>query len=199
MHIASGVPTSPNCDLEGAVGVEHLDALVAGVGHVDVALGVDGERLDAVELTRLGAGGAPVLDEAAVLVELGDAVVGADAVGDVDVAGRVPRHVGRTVEAGTGRALAGLERPAPPAPHRLARAPGPAPAPARPPPAAGTWPGRTAGPPPAAAAAARRSFRACVRAPARRGLRCRTSPPGWRRRRWSRRCPADRCAGRWRR
>ena len=47
-------------------------------------------RLDAVELARARAGRAPVRDELAVLVELGDAVVGADAVGDVDVAGACP-------------------------------------------------------------------------------------------------------------
>ena len=35
---SSGVPTLPNSRLERAVGVEHLDALVAGVGDVDVAL-----------------------------------------------------------------------------------------------------------------------------------------------------------------
>ena len=43
MHIVSGVPTLPNSRLELAVAVEHLDALVAGVGDVDVALRVDGD------------------------------------------------------------------------------------------------------------------------------------------------------------
>ena len=50
MHIASGVPMLRELRLEGAVAVEHLDALVAGVGDVDVALRVDRERLHAVEL-----------------------------------------------------------------------------------------------------------------------------------------------------
>ena len=89
-------------------------------------------------------------DEPAVLVELGDAVVGADAVGDIDVAGLVPRHIGRTGEAGSGDAgarraptLAAADPPPPPrraaaappadqrAPHQQ---PAPPPAPAPPPP-----------------------------------------------------------------
>ena len=75
MHIASGVPTLPNSDLNVPSRVEHLDPLVAGVGDVDVALRVDRDRLHAVELPWPGAGRSPVLDEAAVLVELRDAVV----------------------------------------------------------------------------------------------------------------------------
>ncbi len=99
MHIVSGVPTLPNSRLELAVAVEDLDALVAGIGDVDIALRVD----TAIAFTPRnwpgpGAGRSPLRDELAVLVELGDAVVGADAVGDVDVAGLVPRHVGRTAE-----------------------------------------------------------------------------------------------------
>ena len=58
-------------------------------------------RLHAVELALARAGRSPLREEAAVLVELGDAVVRADAVGDVDVAGAIPRDVGRTAEAGT--------------------------------------------------------------------------------------------------
>src|SRR6187551_2126222 len=46
-------------------------------------------------------------DEAAVLVELRDAIVGADAVGHVDVAGAIAGHVGRLTEARSGRAGAG--------------------------------------------------------------------------------------------
>ena len=76
--------------------------LLPEVRRVDVALRVDGQRLHAVELPRLGSGGAPLPDELAVLVELGDAVGGAHAVGDVDVAGAIPRHVGRLAERGPG-------------------------------------------------------------------------------------------------
>ena len=93
--------------LERAVAIEHLHALVAHVGHVDVAARVDGNRFQAAELARRTAGGAPLADEAPLLVELGHAVVGAKPVGDVDVAGGVPRHVGGTAERGPGRALAG--------------------------------------------------------------------------------------------
>ena len=45
-------------------------------------------------------------EEAAVLVELRDAIVVADAVGDVDVAGAIPRDVCRTLEARTRNARA---------------------------------------------------------------------------------------------
>ena len=54
--------------------------------------------LHAVELPRLGSGGPPLPDELAVLVELGDAVGGTHAVGDVDVAGAIPRDVARLAE-----------------------------------------------------------------------------------------------------
>src|SRR5262249_9198792 len=52
-------------------------------------------------------GGSPLADEPAVLVELGDAIVVADAVGDVDVAGAIPRDVGRPVERRAGNSRAG--------------------------------------------------------------------------------------------
>src|SRR5260370_11568271 len=50
--------------LEGAIAVEHLDALIAGVGDIDVALRVDRDRAGGgAELARLGALRAPRLDE----------------------------------------------------------------------------------------------------------------------------------------
>src|SRR5207237_10738556 len=82
------------------VGVEDLNALVARVGDVDVAARVDGEALHSGELTVLGSGRSPLLEELAVLVEFRDAVVRADPVCDVDVARAVPRDVGRTAERG---------------------------------------------------------------------------------------------------
>src|SRR5687767_15151990 len=85
--------------LERAFRVEHLDSLVAGVGDVDVALRIDGNRFHAVELALAGARRSPVLDEASVLVQLGHAVVRAHAVGDVDVAGAIPGDIRGAVEA----------------------------------------------------------------------------------------------------
>src|SRR5207248_3095742 len=100
--------------LERAVVIEHLDALVAAVGGVDVALGINGDAVDAGELTGGAAALAPLLDEHAVLRELGDARVAA-AVGDEDVALRIPRDVGRSIEdvllrAGSRRPAGRLQR-----------------------------------------------------------------------------------------
>src|SRR4249920_928210 len=86
--------------LEVPVGVEHLDAFVADVSHVDVALRVDSQALHPGELAVPRPGRSPLLDEVAALVELGDAVRVADAVRDVDVAGPIPRDIGRAVERG---------------------------------------------------------------------------------------------------
>src|SRR5439155_4813408 len=91
--------------LRRAVAVEHLNALVAGVGDVHVALRVERDPAQRVELPDLGAALAPRLDEVAVLVEFRDArVAGADrdAVGDVDVAVLVPRDAARAHEAVAG-------------------------------------------------------------------------------------------------
>src|SRR5262245_34897660 len=85
--------------LERAFAVEDLDAVVAGVGHVDVACRIAGDAADLVELPLSRSGLAPRLHEVPFLGELRDAVVGAEAVGDVDVAGAIPRHVRRAVEA----------------------------------------------------------------------------------------------------
>src|SRR5262249_46186549 len=93
--------------LHVAVAVEYLDPLVAGVGDVDVALGVEDDAADGAELAGLAAARSPGLDEVAVLVELRHARVadpGVRAVGDVDVAGLVPRDVGGAVEAVAGNA-----------------------------------------------------------------------------------------------
>ena len=59
MQIAGGVPTFGDLRLEVAVAVEHLDALVAGVGDVDVALRVDRDAVQRVELPGLGAASGP--------------------------------------------------------------------------------------------------------------------------------------------
>src|SRR5262245_47099300 len=96
--------------LHRAVAVEHLDPLVAGVRDVDVALGVERDAVERAELTRLAAAESPRLDEMSILVELRDARVAArrrDAVGDVDVAGAIPRNVSGTDEAVAGNAGSG--------------------------------------------------------------------------------------------
>src|SRR5438128_1040389 len=74
----------------------------AVVGDIDVALGVEDDAPQRVELARRGAAETPRLEIVSVLVELGDARIAAavsDAVGDVDVAGAVPPYVGRSREA----------------------------------------------------------------------------------------------------
>ena len=95
--------------LEVAVGIEHLHALVAFIGNVHVALCIDGDAVDDVELPLAGATRAPVFHPLAVLVVLGHAGV-AIAVGHIDVALRVPRHVGGPVEGFTGRSRTGQRR-----------------------------------------------------------------------------------------
>src|SRR5262245_39708382 len=84
--------------LEVAVGVEHLDAPVACVSNVDEALRVYRDAARLAELTVRGPGLSPRSNELPVLVELRHAVVVAESVGDVDVAGGVPRDIGRTIE-----------------------------------------------------------------------------------------------------
>src|SRR5262249_21909461 len=79
---------------------------VAGIGRVDVALRVDGDAVDAGELAGRGAFLSPRLDEHPVFREFRDARV-APAVGDEDVALRVPRHVGGTIEDVLGRTGSG--------------------------------------------------------------------------------------------
>ena len=83
---------------ELAVAVEHLDAPVAAVGDIDIALGVGADAVRRAELARLAAAVAPGLHPVAVLVDLGDARIDV-AVADIGVARRVPGHVGRLTEA----------------------------------------------------------------------------------------------------
>src|SRR5579862_1786871 len=88
------------CDLrlERAIVIEDLDALVAAVGDVDVALSIDSDAVRRIELAVLRAFGAPGLEERSVLRELGDASI-AVAVGDEDVASGIEGDVSRTIEA----------------------------------------------------------------------------------------------------
>ena len=83
--------------LERAVVVEHLNPLIAHVGDVDVAAGIDGDGVGSIELALFGPGRPPGLDELPGLVELGDAGV-AVTVRDENVAGSVPGHIGGLVE-----------------------------------------------------------------------------------------------------
>src|SRR5204863_3362150 len=92
--------------LETTVAIEHLDALVALVGHIDHTLAVDCNAVDDVELSLPTSARTPVPDPLAVFVVLRHARV-AIAVGDIDVACPIPRDVGRTREAFAGRSCAG--------------------------------------------------------------------------------------------
>ena len=80
---------------ETAAAVEHLDPVIAQVGHVHVPVAVHGDAGGPVELAIAVAGAAELVDEAALGVELLHAVVAP--VDDVHVANRVhgnaPRHV----------------------------------------------------------------------------------------------------------
>src|SRR4051794_9668073 len=82
-----------------AVGVEHLDALVVAVSHIQQSLGVDRDRMRDVELPRAGPLLAPRLDEVAVLVELDDLGLAAPmALDHENLALRPERHVVGFVE-----------------------------------------------------------------------------------------------------
>src|SRR5262249_13376638 len=59
--------------LEAAFRIEYLDTLVFPVAHVNVVLGVDGNRVRQVELPWLGPSLASRLDKLSILVELRDA------------------------------------------------------------------------------------------------------------------------------
>src|SRR5712671_4314644 len=92
-----GISEIADLRLEGAVVVEDLDAVVVAVGDIDIALRVNRNAADIVELALAGALLAPAFDEFAVLVEFGDARI-ALAVGDENVALGIPGDIGRTVE-----------------------------------------------------------------------------------------------------
>src|SRR5439155_18918781 len=83
---------------ERAFAVENLDAVVAGIGDVDVPGRVAGDAADAIELTRSRSGLPPRLHEVPVLGELRDAVVRTESIGHIDVACPVPGDVRGPVE-----------------------------------------------------------------------------------------------------
>src|SRR5258706_5081500 len=78
--------------------VEHLHARVAAVADIYQALGVNRDRVRRIELTGGAAPAADVSDESAALVVLHDARVHV-AVGDEDVALRIPSDIGLAPEA----------------------------------------------------------------------------------------------------
>src|SRR5437868_12500360 len=63
---------------EHAVGGEDLDAVVAGVGQVEIAVRPERHSADTGELADLRAGAAPAFDELPLGIELGDALVVAE-------------------------------------------------------------------------------------------------------------------------
>ncbi len=94
MQIAAGAPIPVNLRLEIPVAVEDLNPLVSRIGHVNVPLRIERDPAHRIELALHRAARSPGLDELAVLVELRHARI-AEAIGYVDVARRVPRHVRR--------------------------------------------------------------------------------------------------------
>src|ERR1700677_3483388 len=76
-----------------SIGIENLDAPVAAIGHVDVALRIGRDAVRRIELAGAAAGSAPLFHPVAILVELGDARVNI-AIADEDVALRVPGDIG---------------------------------------------------------------------------------------------------------
>ena len=90
--------------LEAAIRIENLNASIAAVGHVDVALAID---LHVVWISKLAWAGpvrSPGLDPVSVLVHLGDARIDV-AVANIDVVFCVLRHIGRPVIQPINRAL----------------------------------------------------------------------------------------------
>src|SRR5262249_46132539 len=75
--------------LEGAIGVEHLDAVVVKIADVNVALRIGGDAVHEVELAGTFAALPPRLHPVAILVVFGHARIHV-AVADVDVALRIP-------------------------------------------------------------------------------------------------------------
>src|SRR6516225_10853811 len=82
--------------LEFAVIVEHLNAPVAAIAHVDIAWRICRDGVRGIELAGRRASRSPRLDEDAVAVELGHTRI-AVAVGNENVPGRVPGDVRRPV------------------------------------------------------------------------------------------------------
>src|SRR3970282_1992653 len=83
--------------LEVSVVIKDLNAVVVPVTDVHVALRVCRDRVREVELAMLGAPGPPGLYEFAILVELRDPRV-AVSIGDENVPGGTPGHVGRAIK-----------------------------------------------------------------------------------------------------
>src|ERR1700693_3305063 len=79
------------------VAVEDLDPPVAAVGDINIALSVGRDRVRRVELIRLISARPNRFDESPVLVVLDSPGV-AIAVGDIDIPGRVPSHIGWSIE-----------------------------------------------------------------------------------------------------
>ena len=97
-----------------ALRVENLDAAVAAVGDIDDVVIVDHNTVRGVEVARLVATPAPVLDEVAILIELGNARI-AVSVGDEHAAILAPGDVRLLIEGGlVGRgALNHMRQPSP--------------------------------------------------------------------------------------
>src|SRR5687768_480000 len=80
-----------------AVRIEDLDPVVFTVAHIRAIFGVELNRMDRAELARSGSRRAPRHDELSSFIELRDAAV-AVPVGNIGVALRIPRDVGRAPE-----------------------------------------------------------------------------------------------------
>ena len=85
---------------EVSVRIEDLDAAVAAVGDVDLAVAVDADAVHLAvrcELSRAAAHGAPLADLLAVLVEVEDVVLDEDVVSVEELLGRVEDDVGEDI------------------------------------------------------------------------------------------------------
>src|SRR5262249_33602981 len=77
--------------------VEDLDALVAGIGCVDITLRIDHNRIHRSEHSVCGSFRTPRLDEYALAVEFCDARI-AHSIGDKNITRGIPGNVGAAVE-----------------------------------------------------------------------------------------------------
>src|ERR1035438_4339194 len=84
--------------LELQVVVEDLYPAIAAVPDVDIAFGVRRDRVRCIKLAGPGAPRSHGDDESSVLVILHNPRV-AIAIGDEDIAGCIPSHIGRPIEA----------------------------------------------------------------------------------------------------